>query len=110
MKKLILLATVMTLAMLSVSAKANVTLWPSDSDMFDLNHNSYYIWTISPSLADGEIITEASFTFYSINNNMEPEDDIMYIRLLDYADVGNAVTALGMSQVRPDIYLGWDYQ
>ncbi|MHC4889912.1 MAG: hypothetical protein ACYTEO_10680 [Planctomycetota bacterium] len=110
MKKI--LTIIMTAVLLAVASptEANVTFWPSDYDMFDLNHNSYYIWTISLSLAPLERISEASLTFYRINNWRVEPDDIMYIRLLDQADIVSAVADLSMSQVRTDIYHGWDNQ
>lgn len=113
MNKRILLGAVMTLAALSVSAKANYTIQPSDADLFDLAHKYFYIWKVTPSIPSGETLTQASLFFKSINDWRIEPDDKMYIRLLSKAEIDEAIAVEHMSNVsgsNGDIYRGTDYE
>jgi hypothetical protein len=110
MKKGTLLVAWMTLAALSVSAKANYTFQPSEADLFDLAHKYFYIWKVTPSIPSNEVLTQASILFKNINDWRIEPDDKMYIRLLSKDDVEDAITAESMWAVRSDIYRGTDYE
>jgi hypothetical protein len=112
MKKTIFFRMFIVLTICSTYAQANYTFQPSDADLFDLAHKYFYIWTITPSIPNGENIEEASISFRGINNWRIEPDDKMYIRLLSEAEIEAAVNAKNMSNVsgfNGDIYRGTDF-
>ncbi len=115
MKKTGFFFVFLLLTAFSTCAKANYTIYPSDADLFDLQHKYFYIWKVTPKLPipSGEIITQASITFKGINDWRIEPDDKMYIRLLSASDIANAKSNLNMSNVSgwwKDIYRGTDYE
>jgi hypothetical protein len=97
----------------STCAQANTTtIRPSDADLFDLAHNSFYIWKVTPPLIpSNETITQASILIKSINDWRIEPDDKLYIRLLSENDITNAITDNKMKNVsgtKYDIYRGTD--
>ncbi len=110
MKKISYIYIPLLLTVFTTCAMANYTFQPSDADLFDLAHQYYYIWEVTPSIPGGETITEASILFRGINDwRIEPDDE-MFIRLLSEADIGNAVADNLVTQIRIDIYRGRDNQ
>jgi hypothetical protein len=68
---------------------ANIIYAPSSLD--SLEHKYYYIWDIGElPVEPGHEITEAGLTFVNINNWREPDDDILYVHLLNENDMANA--------------------
>lgn len=72
----------------SLSYAAIYTFTPPVPDLYDLNHNKAYSWGIRQTLAPNEVITRARLRIFNINNWYEPEDDILYVRLLRTAPEG----------------------
>jgi hypothetical protein len=68
------------------------------SNLDSLEHKYFYIWQIAnlPVIPAGEHITEAGILFKGINNWKEPDNDMLYIHLLSYNQIGEAVGALNM--------------
>jgi hypothetical protein len=115
MKKTSFFLVFLLLTVFSTCAKANYTIYPSDADLFDLAHNYFYIWEITPTppIPSSEILTQASITFKGINDWRIEPDDRMYIRLLSEDDIDNAIAAkhmLNVSDGKKDIYRGTDYE
>lgn len=71
MKKLILvsLLTILTFATFQSSLFATIFTWqPKPADMYDLAHQTWYVWAISWSLPDGDYIVSAKLDYYNIYN------------------------------------------
>jgi hypothetical protein len=85
MKKLILIAVLLVLCGLTVSAIANVTYKfdPKPIDLSDLPHQYYYTWGIKFNLPEDERITGATLTFYNIYDWENEQNDFLYTHLLD---------------------------
>ncbi len=63
-------------------------LIPSPADLYDLDHHRYYTWGIStPWDVSNEIAVSATFSFDNIRN-WRDEPNVLYIHLLDDADLG----------------------
>jgi hypothetical protein len=138
MNKFVLVSLMMTLAVFSIPAMANVgtnchcppppadcicegAITRTSPDVLDsLMHEKFYIWQIAnlPELAPNQYITEAGLLFKGINNYYEflDSDDTLYIHVLSYDQIGQAVDDLGMSPAFDDtppypnskIYVGND--
>jgi len=132
MKKIIFIAAMINLMVLSMSANACITGGekpPCDGGgcgdcltcdgaiiktapvglSSSLDHSSYYIWKINGlSIPQGQTITAAGLYFDSINN-WAIESDILYIRVLDGTDITNAKNNLHMSTTSYG-YTGFDSQ
>ncbi len=115
MKKIILIAAMTTLMAFSMSAMANLTGGPScncgggggsDCSMCDgavvrtasltsLDHSSYYIWKIDGlSIPQGQKITRAGLIFDNINDWQIENSDVLYVRLLNGADIASAASGM----------------
>jgi hypothetical protein len=119
MNKFVLVALMMTMMAFSTPAMANVgtscycppppadcickdAITRTSPDVLDsLMHNKFYIWQIAnlPVLQPNQYITEAGLLFKGINNYYEylDSDDMLYIHVLSYDQIGQAVGNLGMS-------------
>lgn len=91
MKTFVIPSLVLMLAMTGMAGANIYTLQPPPSpnhDLWDLNHDYYYAWKITPSelnLSSGEIITGASLFFDNIENwNSQPNE--LHISLLSGDD------------------------
>ena len=104
-KRILLLTVVLTLGILSAPVHANTTYTyvPPDSiDMYDLDHGRYYTWGINLALqgyTPGELITEATLTFYDIEN-WRVEENHLFIHLMDNTAQLNSLE-VGYDQVWP---------
>ncbi len=58
------------------------------NDLHYLNHNAAYTWGIDWSVPEGDQVTSATLIFSNLNNIDEPEDDAMYVHLLDNPRLG----------------------
>ena len=104
MRKLTLLAVVMALAVLSVSAKANSTfeLHPPGYDMWEFAHNRYYIWKLSLDVPGGGPVTKAEITIDQIYNRLRWEKNILFVQLLGRDELN------GVDFGGNDVYVGYD--
>ncbi len=69
---------------------ATFTFTPTPNDLWDLDHYKYYKWGINWSIPTGQVITEATLKFDSINNwKYEPNANFLYMHLLDTVPVGS---------------------
>jgi len=104
MRKLILLAAVMSLSVLSVSAKANSTLelHPPGQDVWEFAHNRYYIWKINFDVPVGGPITEAEISVDQIYNRVRWEKNILFVQLLG----GDELNGIDFGE--NDVYVGYD--
>jgi hypothetical protein len=90
MKKIVLLAIVLMIAMGAVAANAAVyTFTPTDKDLADLDHSHFYTWGINWTHAS-ETITGATLKIFNIYD-WQHETDSLYIHLLDNPNVGLSV-------------------
>ena len=97
----------MTLAVLSVSAKANTTFGPIspwDPDLGDFQHNRYYIWEIITDVPSGEQFDYAKLSFWKIYNRYSWEKNILFVQLLGPEDIE------GIPFSSHGIYTGYDNQ
>lgn len=66
-----------------------ITYQPTPADMYDLDHSSFYAWgidlTSDPLYSLSDSITSAELTFRNIRNYTDA-DNVLFIRLLDWAD------------------------
>ena len=66
-----------------------ISYQPTQADMYDLDHSSYYAWgidlTSDPQYSLGDSIVAAELTFSNIRNYTNA-DNVLFIRLLDWAD------------------------
>jgi hypothetical protein len=58
---------------------------PGEGDLGDLDHSKAYLWEINLKnyIPNGEVLTGAQVSINDIQNWMEPENDILYVSLLD---------------------------
>lgn len=96
MKKMILLHVILALSVFSAPTKANYTFQPSVANLDNLDHYYYYIWKISWSLPANEIVSGANLLIDDIDDWKVEDGDILYIRLMNEANINDAVTNLGM--------------
>ncbi len=101
--------TVILLSTLFISqAKAGVYQFiPSRPDLFDLDHYMYYTWGINWTPKPNESIVSAKLEIKKINNWII-ENDILYIHLLDKADLG--LKTYWDNQGGGDSFLSWNSQ
>ena len=94
MKRALVLTIVLSAALLALpraTRAGTVTFVPNPPDIFDLDHQKYYLWgpTIDGAL-DGQTVTGAVLRFENIRNwTTEPND--LYVHLLDEAPEGLTV-------------------
>jgi hypothetical protein len=95
MKTFVIPSLVLMLAMTGMAGANLYTLQPPPApnhDLWDLNHDNYYAWKITPSelnLSSDEIITGASLFFDNIENwNSQP--NTLHISLLSGDDLSFA--------------------
>ena len=66
-----------------------ISYQPTPADMYDLDHSSYYAWgidlTSDSQYSLGDSIESAELTFSNIRNYADL-DNVLFIRLLDWAD------------------------
>jgi len=87
MKKIVLLAIALMIAMSAVAANATVyNFTPSDKDLGDLDHTKYYKWGINWTHTS-ETITGATLKIFNIHD-WQHEVDSLYIHLLDNPPLG----------------------
>jgi len=95
MKKIVISNLVLILAIVGMAKAAIYTLQPPpfpNHDLWDLDHNNYYAWKITPSqlnLSSGEIIVGASLIFDNIAN-WDSQPNSLYISLLSGDDLSFA--------------------
>lgn len=95
MKTFVAPSLVLMLAMAGMAGANIYTLQPPPSpnhDLWDLNHDNYYAWKITPSelnLSSGEIITGASLFFDNIEN-WDSQLNTLYVSLLSGDDLSFA--------------------
>jgi hypothetical protein len=87
MKKIVLLAFMLTFAFCLSGQAAVYQFMPTPSDLYGLDHDYAYNWGINWNHTD-EIIHEARLTFYNIHDWRPENDDILYINMVDNAPVG----------------------
>jgi hypothetical protein len=97
MKKSIVLACMVAVGVIAVSANAgSYTFRPYPVDVYDLEHSKYYAWKIDFSLPSGETIDSASLFFHRIrNNNNSP--NVLYVSLLDGRRLDGSYLPVGLS-------------
>jgi hypothetical protein len=89
MKKIILLAIVLMIAMGAVAANAAVyTFTPGDKDLADLDHNNFYSWGINWTHSS-ETITGATLKIFNIWDWVNERNDSLYIHLLNNVNPSN---------------------
>jgi hypothetical protein len=84
----------MLLTVFSTFALANSTFikTPWDTDLWDLPHGNYYLWKVTASVPDGELIDNARLSIYGIYNRYASEpDNVLFVRLLGPDDVQDIV-------------------
>lgn len=120
MKKIIFIVLMMTLTMFSMPVMACVTgggcgggncgdgqSCPECSGATvitatlpsDLDHSSYYIWTVNLSIPTGQTISAAGLSIYGINDSQIEPGDVLHISLLSESresQISAAVSGLGM--------------
>ena len=123
MKNIVFMVLVLTLGLLC-TANAGVTVeeyapgtynptgisyQPTPTDMYDLDHGSYFLWGIDlTSAADfslGDNITAAELSISNIRNWTD-EQNVLFIHLLDYAD---PITNFGLARGRDEGWLEEDF-
>jgi hypothetical protein len=90
MKRLALIAlmSVCVLSVAGTSARADVLHYvPSPSDLYDLNHYSYYTWGMTAQWQAPTTVVAAKLTITQIGD-WTSEDNVLYIHLLDSAPLG----------------------
>ncbi len=88
MKKIVLFAIVLMIAMGAVAANAAVyTFTPADNDLGDLDHSSFYSWGINWTHSS-ETITGATLKIFNIWDWTNERNDSLYINLLDNPSLG----------------------
>lgn len=100
MNKLLLVVTFVFV--LSVSGMAGATIYtfePIPSDLYDLDHYSWYTWGINQMIPEGETIQSASLFFNNIRNYAYNDPNDFWVHLLDSVTAG--VTE-GNDPVNPD--------
>jgi hypothetical protein len=81
----------------SVSRASSYTFTPSDADLADLPHGSYFKWGIKDwTLPAGEVITSAKITYYNIWD-WQVENDHLFTHLLDTVNGTNGWSPVTMS-------------
>jgi len=71
-----------------VAQAGMVTFRPSDPDLADLDHSTYWKWGLQWSLPAGEYISGATLAITAINDWQVENNDHLYIHLLDTCTVG----------------------
>jgi len=83
-----LATTVAMVLLLTLAGNASAApIIPSDPDLQDLPHGYYFTWGLDWEIPEGETIISASLTFKKIYNWTEEDDDILWVHLLQGADL-----------------------
>lgn len=91
MKKLVILAFLLVMALAASSSQAAVYYFtPSQPDLQDLDHHNYKSWGIDWSQYAGERIVSATLTIRNIWDWIREPDDRLFIHLLDNPSLGVA--------------------
>ena len=72
----------------SFALAGTYTFTPSNSDLSNLDHYSYYTWGIGFNVPQGETITGASLTIKNIYDWTVEDGDMLYVHLLDNPALG----------------------
>lgn len=105
MRTIVIASFVLMLAMVGMVKADLYTLQPPplpDHDLWDLNHEQYYAWKITPSQfnpSGDEIIVGASLFFNNIQN-WDNQPNTLYISLLTGIDLSFS----------GEVFTGYDYQ
>lgn len=59
------------------------TFQPTPADLWDLDHDWYYVWGLDWQVPNGGTIVGATLTYKAIDDWIHPEDDHLYTHLLD---------------------------
>jgi hypothetical protein len=88
MKRILIIAIAMMISLGAVAANAAVyNFTPSDKDLADLDHNSFYSWGINWTHSS-ETITGATLKIFNIWDWTTERNDSLYIHLLDNTSLG----------------------
>ena len=91
MRKSILSAGIVVVVTLVVSLSAQAAVFnlqPVPSDLGDLDHSKYLTWGINWSIPQGEEIQSVSLFIDDLNDHTVETGDILYVHLLDEAQLG----------------------
>jgi hypothetical protein len=106
MKKTGYFCVLLLLIVLSTTVRANstVTISTTDGDTWDFSHDTYYIWLVSDTVADGEQIDYAEISFSEIYNSTSWEKNILFVELLGPDQIA------GIDFSEDGVYVGSDVQ
>ncbi len=82
-----LVVALMGLTAATISASEVFTFTPDPADLEDLDHFKWYTWGIDVTVLEGRFIEEVELRFENISN-WDDETNVLYIHLLDDADMG----------------------
>lgn len=74
----------------SISASEVFTFTQDPGDLEDLDHFKWYTWGIDVTVLEGRFIEEVELRFENISN-WDDETNVLYIHLLDDADMGVSI-------------------
>lgn len=88
MTRILVVCSVLVLGMSSVASAASYTFQPSPADLYDLDHYVYVTWGIGWGVPVNEYVTSATLSIDNLNDWTVESGDILYIHLLDEAQLG----------------------
>lgn len=108
MKRLIIvLMLVVIISLVKTGISDAYVFQPDPTDLWDLPHGYYFEWGIDWPLPAGETITKATLFIDDIDDWTHPEDDHLYIHLLDNLAAGTRYYSDSSSW--PDAFSGQGY-